>query len=147
MFSMVLMFPYQIFVSVTMSPLWNKKALEFSFQSGNSIVIRHISFKNAHHLFFFHPDYTVGFGITPNHALRLVGFTTGGELHSALKTYFVLLFEYYHSIHTKSSSFFIIFLFSPFFFSLQPISAIILFECKRRRLHIHELADINSEKP
>ncbi len=39
--------------------------------------------------FFFHPDYTVGFGITPNHALRLVGFTTGGEFHSALKIYFV----------------------------------------------------------
>lgn len=25
-------------------------------------------------LIFFHPDYTVGFGITPNHALRLVGY-------------------------------------------------------------------------
>ena len=28
---------------------------------------------------------TVGFGITPNHALQLVGCTTGGELHPALK--------------------------------------------------------------
>ncbi len=36
-------------------------------------------------LIFFHPDCTVGFGITPNHALRLVGFTTGRELHPALK--------------------------------------------------------------
>ena len=35
--------------------------------------------------FFSHPDYTVGFGITPNHALRLVGFTTGGESRPALK--------------------------------------------------------------
>ena len=26
---------------------------------------------------FFHPDCTVGFGVTPNHALRLVGYTTG----------------------------------------------------------------------
>ena len=34
---------------------------------------------------FFHPDYTVGFGITPNHAFRLVGYTTGRELHPALK--------------------------------------------------------------
>ena len=34
---------------------------------------------------FFHPDYTVGFGITPNHALRLVGCTTGRESHPALK--------------------------------------------------------------
>ena len=34
---------------------------------------------------FFHPDYTVGPGITPSHALRLVGYTTGGESHPALK--------------------------------------------------------------
>jgi len=34
---------------------------------------------------FFHPDCTVGFGVAPNHALRLVGFTTGGESHPALK--------------------------------------------------------------
>ena len=34
---------------------------------------------------FFHPDYTVGFGISPNHAFRLVGCTTGRELHPALK--------------------------------------------------------------
>ena len=37
------------------------------------------------HTIFFHPDCTVGFGITPNHALRLVGCTTGGESHPALK--------------------------------------------------------------
>jgi hypothetical protein len=37
---------------------------------------------------FFHPDYTVGFGISPNHALRLVGFTTGRDLHPALKILF-----------------------------------------------------------
>ena len=34
---------------------------------------------------FFHPDYTVGFGVTPNHAFRLAGFTAGRELHPALK--------------------------------------------------------------
>ena len=34
---------------------------------------------------FFLPDCTVGFGISPNHALRLVGYTTGGELRPALK--------------------------------------------------------------
>ena len=39
------------------------------------------------HFVFFHPDYTVGFGIAPNHALRLVGYTTGRELHPALKIY------------------------------------------------------------
>jgi len=41
-------------------------------------------------LIFFHPDYTVGFGITPNQ-LSLAGFaqtalTAGGELHPAPKT-------------------------------------------------------------
>lgn len=34
---------------------------------------------------FFHPDFTVGLGISPNHALRLVGCTTGRESHPALK--------------------------------------------------------------
>ncbi len=38
------------------------------------------------YMIFFHPDYTVGLGISPNPALRLVGYTTGGELHPALKT-------------------------------------------------------------
>ena len=37
------------------------------------------------YMIFFHPDCTVGLGISPNHALRLVGYTTGGELHPALK--------------------------------------------------------------
>jgi len=39
-------------------------------------------------LIFFHPDCTVGFGISPNHALRLVGCTTGREFHPALKMLF-----------------------------------------------------------
>jgi hypothetical protein len=39
---------------------------------------------------FFHPDYTVGPGITPGHAFRLVGYTTGGEFHPALK---IILFN------------------------------------------------------
>ena len=39
---------------------------------------------------FFHPDYTVGFGISPNHAQRLVGYTTGRESHPALKILFNL---------------------------------------------------------
>ena len=42
------------------------------YQSGGSVI-------------FFHPDYTVGLGVAPNHALRLVGYTTGRELHPALK--------------------------------------------------------------
>ena len=35
---------------------------------------------------FFHPDYTVGFGISPNQLLtQLMDFTTDSELHSTLK--------------------------------------------------------------
>lgn len=37
---------------------------------------------------FFHPDFTVGLGISPNHTLRLVGYTTGGDSHPALKILF-----------------------------------------------------------
>jgi len=47
--------------------------------------------KNVLHieLIFFHPDSTVGFGVSPNRALRLAGCTAGGEFHPALKIYFV----------------------------------------------------------
>ena len=34
---------------------------------------------------FSHPDYTVGFGISPNRALRLAGCTAGRESHPASK--------------------------------------------------------------
>ena len=34
---------------------------------------------------FFHPDYTVGPGVSPGHAFRLAGCTAGGESHPALK--------------------------------------------------------------
>jgi len=37
--------------------------------------------------------YTVGFGVTPNHTLRLVGYTTGRESHPALKI--ILIFYYF----------------------------------------------------
>jgi len=39
---------------------------------------------------FFHPDFTVGLGISPNHALWLVGYTTGRELHPALKNNYLI---------------------------------------------------------
>ena len=42
---------------------------------------------------FFHPDFTVGLGISPNHALRLVGYTTGRELHPALKNNYFREFQ------------------------------------------------------
>jgi hypothetical protein len=34
---------------------------------------------------FFHPDFTVGFGVSPNHAFRLAGCTAGRDFHTALK--------------------------------------------------------------
>ena len=44
-----------------------------------------------HICIFFHPDYTVGFGLTPNHALRLAGYTAGRDFHPALKIIVILL--------------------------------------------------------
>ena len=35
-------------------------------------------------LIFFHPDYTVGPGIKPDHAIRLAGYTADRDLHSML---------------------------------------------------------------
>ena len=46
---------------------------------------------------FLHPDCTVGFGVSPNHALRLVGCTTGRELHPALKISYLNSGEVYHA--------------------------------------------------
>ena len=45
--------------------------------------------QKMHFTIFFHPDYTVGFGVSPNHTLRLAGFTAGRDLHPALKIVFV----------------------------------------------------------
>ena len=59
------------------------------FKTILSILLIHI---------FFHPDYTVGFGVTPNHALRLVGYTTGRESHPALKI--IILFSYVTEYNT-----------------------------------------------
>ena len=38
-------------------------------------------------MLFFHPDYTVGFGISPNQRIMRsrASFTAGGDLHPALK--------------------------------------------------------------
>ena len=63
-----------------------KKALESNY----SRAYFHFNRQNYSILsvtIFFHPDYTVGFGVTPNHALRLVGYTTGRDLHPALKIF------------------------------------------------------------
>ena len=43
---------------------------------------------------FSHPDYTVGSGISPDHASRLAGCTAGREFHPALKIYSLVLYKY-----------------------------------------------------
>lgn len=48
-------------------------------------------------IIFFHPDCTVGPGISPDHASRLAGFTAGRESHPALKI-IVLMNLSYHSM-------------------------------------------------
>jgi hypothetical protein len=42
-------------------------------------------------LIFFHPDYTVGTGISPVHAFRLADCTAGGESRPALKIYYAVI--------------------------------------------------------
>ena len=44
---------------------------------------------------FFHPDFTVGSGITPDHTFRLAGFTAGRESHPALKIYYIYSLYYF----------------------------------------------------
>ena len=45
---------------------------------------------------FFHPDYTVGFGVSPNQLLSQVAdFTASGEFHPALKTFCSIVCFYY----------------------------------------------------
>lgn len=55
---------------------------------------------------FSHPDYTVGFGISPNQPIRLADFTAGGELHPALKTtFFICLLTLYYGLSFVSMLF------------------------------------------
>ena len=43
--------------------------------------------------FFFHPDFTVGIGISPNQRTALAGCTAGGESHPALKNPYELIYK------------------------------------------------------
>lgn len=56
-----------------------------AFQGGKSGKYALIQKRIVGFVIFFHPDCTVGFGVSPNHALRLVGYTTGRDFHPALK--------------------------------------------------------------
>lgn len=57
--------------------------------------------RNRH---FFHPDYTVGFGISPNRrffAKAFVGYTTGEELHLAPKQTSISITDFYLPVKRK----------------------------------------------
>ena len=66
-------------------------------------------YRSACSLIFYHPDYTVGSGISPESCLSARGLaqthgasrrpviTAGGDLHPALKTVFHF-FSYYNSL-------------------------------------------------
>jgi len=44
---------------------------------------------------FYHPDFTVGFGIAPNQPpKRVADYTAGRESHPAPKNYYILLWYY-----------------------------------------------------
>jgi hypothetical protein len=57
-------------------------------------AFEHIKYSENSRQFFFHPDYTVGCGITP-HQLALADYTAGGELHPAPKI-FIFIFYIIH---------------------------------------------------
>ena len=57
---------------------------------------------------FFHPDYTVGFGVSPNQPLaRVADFTASGEFHPALKTSYSLASEFIIHITVRIASSFL----------------------------------------
>ncbi len=53
---------------------------------------------------FFHPDFTVGSGVTPD-LPKLADFTAGREIHPALKFVIFLTFSCYCILLTNSSTF------------------------------------------
>ena len=66
-------------------PGQSETSIRRQFHPDNTPGTKYLSAINISMIIFFHPDCTVGFGVSPNHALRLVGCTTGRELHPALK--------------------------------------------------------------
>ncbi len=94
--------------------------------------MKHEQERRSRIIIFFHPDCTVGFGIAPNHALRLVGCTTDRELHPALKiviylceviipllSYVFKVFLYLFQIYSDNNSHEIIINVNNFSFLLQ----------------------------
>ena len=56
---------------------------------------------------FFHPDFTVGFGVTPNLQKLLAGYTAGRDFHPALKMNDSVVVFYYTHLRKKCKSFFL----------------------------------------
>ena len=77
--------------SVIINFLLQRKALRII--SGPVRIAIMIPKRYQSNRFFSHPDYTVGSGIAPNHALvALADFTAGRELRPAPKNYLIYLF-------------------------------------------------------
>ena len=87
----------------------SKKALNFLFRAFNMQSIHYLvnAQLNSLQYFFFHPDFTVGFGISPNHALRLVGYTTGRDFHPVLKNFCIYFLLSLSSLIVRDILFFV----------------------------------------
>lgn len=67
------------------SPI-TQNALQYNILQGEIHIKNHERYTDLScATIFFHPDFTVGPGISPDPAFRLAGFTAGRELHPALK--------------------------------------------------------------
>ena len=64
-------------------------------------------------LIFFHPDYTVGFGISPNHALRARGLYRRSGISPCPEDCFLIQFFSIIILYTKYSR--------PFFHFFFPL--------------------------
>ena len=73
------------------------KIPRISLSGGGSVIHAALTGapRKSSHNFFSHPDYTVGFGISPNQLLSQVAdYTAGGESHPAPKNLCSIYFFY-----------------------------------------------------
>ena len=80
----------------------------------NALQVHLMSWEELH--IFFHPDYTVGFGVSPNQPFaRVADFTASGEFHPALKTSYSLasipiIYAHVEKARAKIKTFVLLFL-------------------------------------
>lgn len=73
----------------------------------NAFQVQHQTWEELH--IFFHPDYTVGPGVSPGQPLsRVADYTASGESHPALKTSLsICLWPYYNRHIGKFKCYFV----------------------------------------